>query len=105
MEPRTFKSKIPENSLHERKDARKYFGRGKNLVAQCVTPDNVFNEYIQDLSSGGVFIRTARQLPLGGEIAMTIPLPDSRKTLKATGEIVRTSPQGVGVEFKVFFNY
>ena len=96
---------VPENSLYERKDSRKYFGKTQLLLANCQTVDSVFNEYIQDLSSGGAFIQTDKTLRIGQEIAMTISLPNSRKELKATGEIVRISPKGVGVEFRVIFNY
>ena len=96
---------VPEDALYERKDSRKYFGKNQLLLANCQTADSVFNEYIQDLSSGGAFIQTDKNLTIGQEIAMTISLPNSRKELKATGEIVRVSPKGVGVEFTVIFNY
>ena len=96
---------VPEDALYERKDSRKYFGKNQLLLASCQTANSVFSEYIQDLSSGGAFIQTDKNLTIGQEIAMTISLPNSRKELKATGEIVRVSPKGVGVEFKVIFNY
>ena len=95
----------PDEAFYERKDSRKYFGKNQLLLANCKTVDTVFNEYIQDLSSGGAFIQTSKKLTIGQEIAMTISLPNSRKALKATGEIVRVSPKGVGVEFKIIFNY
>jgi Tfp pilus assembly protein PilZ len=94
-----------EGDLYERKDSRKYFSKNQLLLASCQTVDTVFNEYIQDLSSGGAFIQTDKTLRIGQEIAMTISLPNSRKELRATGEIVRVSPKGVGVEFIVIFNF
>ena len=96
---------VPEDALYERKNSRKYFGKNQLLLANCQTADSVFSEYIQDLSSGGAFIQTDKSLTIGQEIAMTISLPNSRKELKATGQIVRVSPKGVGVEFRVIFNY
>ena len=95
----------PDDPFYERKDSRKYFSQKQLLLANCQTADSVFNEYIQDLSSGGAFIQTDKTLAIGQEIAMTISLPNSRKELKATGEIVRVGPKGVGVEFTVIFNY
>lgn len=95
----------PDDALYERKDSRKYFGQNQLLLANCQTAKSVFNEYIQDLSSGGAFIQTDKTLTIGQEIAMTISLPNSRKELKATGEIVRISSKGVGVEFTVIFNF
>lgn len=94
-----------DEAFYERKDSRKYFGKNQLLLANCKTVDTDFNEYIQDLSSGGAFIQTNKKLTIGQEIAMTISLPNSRKALKATGEIVRVSPRGLGVEFKIIFNY
>ena len=94
-----------DEAFYERKDPRKVFGKNQLLLANCKTVDTDFNEYIQDLSSGGAFIQTNKKLTIGQEIAMTISLPSSRKALKATGEIVRVSPKGVGVEFKIIFNY
>ena len=96
---------VPEDAFYERKDSRKYFGDNQLLLANCQTADSIFSEYIQDLSSGGAFIQTDKTLTIGQEIAMTISLPNSRKELKATGQIVRVSPKGVGVEFRVIFNY
>jgi len=95
----------PEEGFYERKDSRKYFSKNQLLLANCITMDSVFNEYIQDLSSGGAFIQTNKKLSVGQEIAMTVSLPRSRKEFKATGEIVRISPKGVGVEFRVIFNH
>ena len=95
----------PEDALYERKDSRKYFSKNQLLLANCETAEHNFNEYIQDLSSGGAFIQTDKKLTIGEEIAMTISLPNSRKSLKATGEIVRVSSKGVGVEFRIIFNY
>jgi Tfp pilus assembly protein PilZ len=95
----------PEEAFYERKDSRKYFGKNQLLLANCITMDSVFNEYIQDLSSGGAFIQTQKKLTVGQEIALTVSLPKSRKEFKATGEIVRVSPKGVGVEFTVIFNH
>jgi hypothetical protein len=37
---------------------------------------------------------------------MTIPLPDSQgMVIKVTGEVVRKTIKGVGVAFKIVFNY
>ena len=41
---------------------------------------------------------------MGQEIALTIKLPNSDEFLRATGEVVRLSAQGIGVEFKIIFN-
>ena len=58
-------------------------------------------EYIEDISAWGVFIRTQKQIPIGEDITMTIPQPDSENSIKIIGEVVRTSPKGIGVKFKM----
>ena len=58
-------------------------------------------EYIQDISAWGVFIRTPKVVPVGEDIAMTIPKPGSQASIKIIGEVVRNSPEGIGVKFKM----
>ena len=85
-----------------RKDSRKKFNDILPL-AECITENGVFKAPIYDLSSSGAFIRTSRQFSIGQEIAMTITFPLPIATLRVTGVIVRTSPKGIAVKFKVFF--
>jgi Tfp pilus assembly protein PilZ len=72
-------------------------------TAACKTSDSAFIAPICDISSDGVFIKTSRQFSIGQEVAMTITFPATGESRMVTGEIVRVSPQGVGINFKVFF--
>jgi Tfp pilus assembly protein PilZ len=72
-------------------------------TAACKTRDCAFIAPICDISSNGVFIKTTRQFSVGQEVAMTINFPSTGESCMVTGEIVRVSPEGVGVNFKVFF--
>ncbi len=89
--------------LEERKDARKRFGGPQTIVAQCRTMDASFTATIQDVSSAGVFLKTSRKLSIGHEIAITFKFPHTREIVMATGEIVRITHDGVGVEIKLLF--
>ena len=93
-----------EKQYYQRKDSRKYFMKNQLLTAKCETMDDMFSVSVQDVSPSGAFIYTKKKLILGQEIAMTIQLPNSDDFLKATGEIVRVSSGGFGVEFKIIFN-
>ena len=93
-----------EAADYQRKDSRNSFVNNQLLTARCETIDGVFSVSVQDLSPGGAFIYTRKNLTLGQEIAMTIHLPDSEEFLMVTGEVVRTSSDGYGVEFKIIFN-
>ena len=92
------------NHLGERKDARKKMMGAEPIVAECRTMDATFQARVQDVSSTGVFVVTSRKLSFGQEIALTFTFPQTGQTIKATGEIVRITPEGVGVEIKLFFN-
>ncbi len=93
-----------EKSYYQRKDSRKYFVKNQLLTAKCETMNDMFGVSVQDVSPSGAFIYTKKKLSLGQEIAMTIQLPNSDDFLRATGEIVRISFGGFGVEFKIIFN-
>ena len=100
--------KRPKNvdleNLDERKDARKKLIGTKPMVAECQTMDATFKATVQDVSSNGVFVKTSRKLKFGQEIALTFTFPQTGQTIKATGEVVRVTSEGVGVEIKLFFN-
>lgn len=94
-----------EESLYQRKDPRKYFVKSQRLLADCKTMHGTFQVSIQDLSSGGAFIQTDQALSVGQEVALTISLPGSDRSLKATGEVVRERLDGYAIIFKVLFSY
>jgi Tfp pilus assembly protein PilZ len=89
--------------LDERKDVRKKLNEIKPIVAACKTKDCDFQASIDDVSSSGVFIKTRRHLSTGQEIAMKFSFPKAKNTIMATGEVVRASGKGVGVEFRILF--
>ncbi|MFC1828686.1 PilZ domain-containing protein [Thermodesulfobacteriota bacterium] len=70
------------------------------ISADCMHQGRASNNYVKDISFGGVFIEGAQPFGLGEVITMTLSLSHHVKPFKVTGEIVRTSDQGVGVEFK-----
>lgn len=94
-----------DSVLYQRKDSRKYFFKNQTLMARCQTIDNAFPVSVRDLSPGGAFIKTDKKIKLGQEVALTIALPNNTESFKATGEVVRVSTEGIGIEFKVVFNH
>ena len=99
----TFIPNSQTEALERRKDARKNVNATELLVANCRTMDSNFQAPIENVSSGGVFIKTNQRLYAGQEIAMKFDFPDARNTIMANGEIVRTSFEGVGIRFRMFF--
>jgi Tfp pilus assembly protein PilZ len=89
---------------HYRKSSRDYFKKYLPADVECKTIDSEFMAFAQNLSATGAFIITQKTLSMGQEIAMIIKFPNSGDTIKATGDIVRITAEGVGVQFTIFFN-
>ena len=91
------------NKIEGRTYGRKQF---KEILptANCKTRECNFNAPVCDISSTGAFIRAGGDFSVGQEVAMTITFPITGESHMVTGEIVRVSPRGLGVNFKVFFN-
>jgi Tfp pilus assembly protein PilZ len=90
-------------NLERRRDARKKVNEVQLVVAKCRTMESDFQALIENVSSGGIFISTHQRLFVGQEIAMKFDFPDTRNTIMANGEIVRTSFEGAGIRFRMFF--
>lgn len=70
------------------------------ITTDCVYQSRAFNDFIKDISFGGVFIETSESFSQGEEITLTISFSHYSKPFKITGEIVRIAPSGIGVKFK-----
>ena len=89
--------------LKSRKDARLVFSKNQKVAVRCLTDTCNFDAKIQNVSSSGIFIKTAQELPVGEEIAVSFTFPDSGNQVSATGKVVRTTNSGMGVEIQVYF--
>ena len=56
-------------------------------------------EFIQNISLDGVFLEMFEPLPIGQEINISIPFSNREKYIKIKGKVVRSTEEGVGVEF------
>ena len=86
-----------------RKDARKKVNGTRLVIADCRTMDRNFQAPISNISSGGIFLDTRQRLFAGQEIALKFDFPDAGNTIMANGEVVRTSFDGAGIRFRMFF--
>ena len=84
----------------QQEKARKHTRRAWKVAVEYSTGDLVMRDYIKDISSGGVFIETKMPLAIGQELNLKFPLPNYQKLVKVAGEIIWTSPKGIGVKFK-----
>ncbi|GAB6095492.1 hypothetical protein JCM14469_17440 [Desulfatiferula olefinivorans] len=89
--------KIVEEKEHEKKRRAprvSYF-----MAVDYVVGDRVYNGYINNISSEGVFIETREPFSEGSEITLTFALPNSQGHIRVTGKIVRKETNGIGVAF------
>lgn len=70
------------------------------ITADCVYQNRAVNHFVKDISLGGVFIETSESFSEGEEITMTLSFSHHLKPFKITGIIVRSTPNGIGVQFK-----
>jgi uncharacterized protein (TIGR02266 family) len=82
-------------------------GDRKNVRISCLISvdyadsERVFKDYIQDISSGGVFIKTRESFSIGEEIVLSMSLAGDGKAFKIPAEVVRKAEDGIGVRFKL----
>lgn len=60
----------------------------------------VYHGFIHDISLDGMFIGTSETIAVGQEILSMIPVPNSPRSIKVTGNVVRSTPNGIGIKFR-----
>jgi Tfp pilus assembly protein PilZ len=95
------RKKMLEELLHEwdRLDYREDSRIPCFLPVDYSTADRVYQDFINNLSNGGVFIETGASLREGQSISLIFTVPTLQKSFKISGTIVRTEQDGIGVKF------
>ncbi len=83
------------------KDAREHDRKSFVMVVDYVTQDRMYKDFIQDISASGLFIETNKTFSIGQNVTLTFPNPNQQEHIKIAGEVVRTTPEGIGVKFKM----
>jgi Tfp pilus assembly protein PilZ len=60
-----------------------------------------YQDFVRNVGAGGVFIETPEHFSVGQRVSLTFSLPSYSRVIKIAGEIIRTTPNGIGIEFKV----
>jgi len=74
---------------------------------QYHTADAVYEGYTDNISGGGIFVRTKEALPVGTEVTLVLHLPDEH-VIEIDGKVVYANPfentrplmQGMGIQFR-----
>ena len=86
------KRQIQKIRKHERQDCL--------IIVNYAVKGRAYQNYIQDISTEGIFIETREIFSVGDEILLTISYSNEVRPFRITGEVARISPKGVGVKFK-----
>lgn len=82
------------------REKRKHRRKPVFMMVDYAVEERPYTDFIQDLSLGGVFIETCLSVPIGDEVVVTFPHEGHDKGIDIHGQVVRASPQGIGVGFK-----
>jgi hypothetical protein len=59
----------------------------------------IFEDFVRNISAGGLFIETNLVTELGQKLTMTFSRPGSGAPVKVIGKIIRVDSEGIGVKF------
>lgn len=87
----------------QKKMGRKYNRRDYLMNVEYSVDGHLYNGFIKNISSGGVYIECSQdtliKLSDGDTITLTFKHPDKQLHIKMTGEIARIVKTGFGVSF------
>jgi len=78
-----------------RENPREY----SSVLVEILSDGVSFTDFIQDISNGGVFIKTNGKFYAHQQITMAFSLPKSKKDITVSGKVVWVDSQGIGVKF------
>ena len=78
---------------------RKYPRSPCSIETDYKIDDSAYKDLIENISAGGVYIKTNQTHSLGQEVTMTFMLAGHSKSITVKGKIIRVSAQGFAVKF------
>ena len=92
--------------LLERLNSWREKDRREDPRIACVIPvdysveGKVFKDFIQDISAGGLYIKTQTAFSKGQQITLTFMPPEGKKSVRIDGIIARRDATGIGVKLQ-----
>jgi uncharacterized protein (TIGR02266 family) len=90
-------TEIPEKTIDL--DEREHPRKSCLIAVDYTSQDRTFSDYVLDISASGVFIETGQSLTVGQPLSIRFSFPDEDDPLIVGGEVVWSSPKGIGVKF------
>jgi len=83
----------------QQKGYRKYPRKPCSIDTDYAIQNKAYKDFIENISAGGVYIKTKETQSIGHEVTMTFMLAGHSKPITVTGKIARVSAQGFAVKF------
>jgi hypothetical protein len=82
------------------KGGRSDYRRNRKIAVDYEIDNRVHRDFIQDISTAGVFIETQNPPAVGESITLTFSLKKNKKPVQITGRIARSNSRGFAVDFR-----
>jgi len=79
---------------------RQHFRKPLHMPVRYTNKAGLSSGFIRNISLGGVFIEGRGAFSLGQGLAVTFSPPNFEKTVWITGDVMRVTPEGIGVRFR-----
>ncbi len=88
------------------KNEKRKYSRRSTLVDITYSSDQrrIFEDFVRNMSAGGLFIETNLITELGQKLTMTFSHPDSGDPIKVVGKVIRVDSGGIGVKFNTLLS-
>jgi Tfp pilus assembly protein PilZ len=83
------------------KNEKRKHPRKSTLIDITYSSDQrrIFEDFVRNISAGGLFIETSLLAELGQKLTMTFSHPNSGDPIKVLGKVIRVDSEGIGVKF------
>lgn len=83
------------------KNEKRKYPRKSTLIDITYSSDQrrIFEDFVRNISAGGLFIETNLITELGQKLTMTFSHPGSGHPIKVSGKVIRVDSRGIGVKF------
>ena len=69
------------------------------IIARYTVKEGMFRDVIKNISAGGLYITTMRDIAVGQSIELEFPLFDVERNIRIRGKVVRRDEHGIAVAF------
>lgn len=90
---------LEELERRHSQNKRRHARRDSQLTVYYATQDRAYRDVILNISPTGVFIETREPFIVGQEILLNFTPNRQSDPIRVRGEIVRVTPEGIGVKF------